>query len=82
MSHRRFYHLKMNNVTGSFAIADIGLRGEVGIKIVGLFAANQLGIIFTTITIWFLNLIIPAIIGSLLILGIKKLYSKSNDLKI
>jgi hypothetical protein len=68
-------------VIPSFAIADIGLRGEVGIKLTGLFAANQLGILFTTITIWFVNLIVPAIIGSLLILGIKKLYTNKEEKK-
>ena len=68
-------------VIPSFAIADIGLRGEVGIKLVGIFAVNQLGILFTTITIWFINLIVPAIIGSLLILGIKKLYTNKEEKK-
>ena len=68
-------------VIPSFAIADIGLRGEVGIKLIGLFTINQLGILFTTITIWFVNLIVPAIIGSLLILGIKKLYTNKEDKK-
>lgn len=66
-------------VIPSFAIADVGLRGKVGIKIVGLFAANELGIFFSTITIWFINLIIPAIIGSLLIVGIKKIYTGKNE---
>ncbi len=65
-------------VIPSFAIADIGLRGEVGIRLIGIFATNQLGILFTTITIWFVNLIVPAIIGSLLLLGIKKLYTKKE----
>ena len=68
-------------VIPSFAIADIGLRGEVAIKLIGLFSINQLGILFTTITIWFVNLIVPAIIGSLLILGIKKLYKSKEEQK-
>lgn len=68
-------------VIPSFAIADIGLRGEVGIKLTGLFAVNHLGIFFTTITIWFVNLIVPAIIGSLLILGIKKIYTNKDEEK-
>jgi hypothetical protein len=66
-------------VIPSFAIADIGLRGEVGIKLIGLFTINHLGILFTTITIWFVNLIVPAIIGSLLILGIKKIYTNKEE---
>jgi len=66
-------------VIPSFAIADVGLRGKVGIKLIGLFAANELGILFTTITIWFVNLIVPAIAGSLLIVGIKKFYTDKNE---
>lgn len=68
-------------VIPSFAIADVGLRGEVGIKLIGLFSANQLGILFTTISIWFINLVVPAIIGSLLILGIKKFYTGKEEKK-
>jgi hypothetical protein len=63
----------------SFAIADIGLRGEVGISLIGIFAVNKLGILFTTVIIWFVNLIVPAIIGSLLILGIRKILKNKDD---
>ena len=61
-------------VIPSFAIADIGLRGEVSIKLLGLFSVNSLGIWMTSITVWLINLIIPAMIGSLLILGIRKIF--------
>jgi uncharacterized membrane protein YbhN (UPF0104 family) len=63
----------------SFAIADIGHRGKVGVEIIGLFAVNHLGIIFTTITIWFINLIVPAIVGSVLILGVRKMIAEKTD---
>ncbi|MBI1343165.1 MAG: hypothetical protein GC171_09540 [Terrimonas sp.] len=55
----------------SFALIDLGIRGEVSLKVVSLFSANAIGIGFTTATVWFVNLIIPALTGSLLILGIK-----------
>jgi uncharacterized membrane protein YbhN (UPF0104 family) len=58
----------------SLAIADIGLRSEVGLRLFGLFSTNSLGILMTSICIWFINLILPAIAGSLLILGIKKIW--------
>jgi uncharacterized membrane protein YbhN (UPF0104 family) len=61
-------------VIPSFAIADIGLRGEVSIKLLGLFSANSLGIWMTSITVWLINLIVPAMIGSLLILGIRRIF--------
>lgn len=55
----------------SIALADLGLRGQVSLKLLGLFSANVLGISFATVTIWFINLVIPSIIGSLLIVSLK-----------
>lgn len=54
-----------------FALADLGIRGEVNLKVLGLFSTNAIGIGFTAVIVWFINLIIPALAGSLLILGIK-----------
>jgi hypothetical protein len=48
--------------------------------LVGLFSANGIGIWMTTVTVWFVNLIIPAIIGSLLILSIKKIFVRRNGM--
>ena len=58
-------------VIPGFALIDLGIRGEVGLKVVGLFSVNALGIGLTTVTVWFINLIIPALTGSVLILGLK-----------
>lgn len=63
----------------TFAIAELGLRGKVSLKLLGLFSENGLGITLTTATIWFINLVVPAIIGSLLILGIKKIFTGKNE---
>lgn len=65
-------------VTPTIALIELGLRGEVSIKMMGLFSANSLGIGFTTATIWFINLVIPAVAGSLLILSIK-IFRKKNE---
>jgi MFS family permease len=40
-------------------------------EIFAIFTVNNLAIGFVTTTIWFINLVVPAAIGSLLILGIK-----------
>ena len=61
----------------TIAIAELAQRGKVVTTITGLFSANQLGMTFATAGIWFINLIIPAIIGSLLILRIK-IKSRNN----
>lgn len=66
-------------VIPTFAIAELGLRGEVMLKLVSLFSANHLGIIFATAGIWFINLIIPAFAGSVLILIIKKIYTRQDE---
>jgi hypothetical protein len=60
----------------SFAIADLGIRGTVA-KTLFSYSSNTLGILTATFGIWFVNLFIPALIGSLLILGIK--IKKKND---
>ncbi len=60
----------------SFAIADLGIRGTVA-KTLFAYSSNTLGILTATFGIWFVNLFIPALIGSLLILSIK--IKKKND---
>jgi hypothetical protein len=57
---------------------DLGLRGKVSLMLVGLFSGNHLGIGLTAVSIWFINLIIPALAGSLLILSIKKIFKNKN----
>jgi len=54
----------------SFAIADLGIRGTIA-KTLFSQSNNMIGILTVTFGIWFVNLFIPALIGSLLILGIK-----------
>ncbi len=54
----------------SFAIAELGIRGTVA-KTLFAYSSNTIGILTATFGIWFVNLFIPALIGSLLILSIK-----------
>jgi len=62
----------------TFAIAELGLRGKIGLKLLELFSANSLGISITTATIWLVNLVVPAIAGSLLIVSIK-IFKNRNE---
>jgi hypothetical protein len=57
----------------SLTLLELVLRGNIAKMIVGIYSANAEGIVFTTAGIWFINLILPAVAGSLLIFGIKKL---------
>ncbi len=58
-------------VVPTIALAELGFRGKVSIQLFGLLSTNTIGIIATAAGIWIINLIIPAIAGSLFILGIR-----------
>jgi hypothetical protein len=66
-------------VIPTFAIAELGMRGEISIKLIGLFSINNLGIWMTSMTVWLVNLILPAVAGSLLILGIRKIFTGKKE---
>jgi hypothetical protein len=55
----------------SITLAELGLRGKVSLALFGLLSNNALGIIATSAVIWLINLIVPALAGSLLILGLR-----------
>jgi hypothetical protein len=57
-------------------LTDLGLRWEAGIQIFRVFTLNTAGILAVSLGIWLINLIIPALIGSLLILRIKLFSSR------
>ena len=54
----------------SFAIAELGIRGTVA-KTLFAFSNNLVGVLAVTFGIWFINLFIPAFLGSVLILSFK-----------
>ncbi len=58
-------------IVPGFAIADVGIRGAVALSIVSVFSVNSIAILAGTAGIWLLNLVLPALIGSLLLLTIK-----------
>ncbi|HLI92651.1 MAG TPA: lysylphosphatidylglycerol synthase domain-containing protein [Puia sp.] len=52
-------------------LTELGLRWEASIQIMELFSPNGVGIFAASFAIWLINLIIPALIGSLFIVSIK-----------
>jgi hypothetical protein len=60
-------------VIPSIALTELGVRGMVGIFLFRNFSPDLIGIIAATGGIWLLNLIIPSIIGSILIIRMKLL---------
>jgi hypothetical protein len=57
-------------------LTELGLRWEASIQVLELYSSNVLGIFATSFAIWLINLIIPALIGSLLIVRIKLFKSR------
>jgi hypothetical protein len=66
-------------IVPSIALVEVWLRGEVLILLMGLFSTNTLGIGFVAVTMWFMNLIVPAIIGSVLILSVRAFRKRKTD---
>lgn len=58
-------------VLPTIAIAEIGLRGSVSMHFLGLLSTNAAGILAATVAIWLINLVLPAVMGSVLLLGVK-----------
>lgn len=58
-------------VIPSMALAELGFRGKVSLLLFGLLSNNSIGIIATAAGIWLINLILPAILGTLFILGLR-----------
>jgi len=57
-------------------LTELGLRWEASIQVLELFSSNVVGIFASSFAIWLINLIIPALIGSLLIVSIKLFKSR------
>lgn len=58
-------------IVPTIALAELGFRGKVSLQLFGLFSSNTVGIVATAAGIWIINLIVPAIAGSLFLLGIR-----------
>lgn len=61
----------------SIAMAELGIRGEISKQLFGLLSTNVLGITFSAILIWFINRVLPALAGSLMLAGIKLFKNKN-----
>ncbi|HET7003806.1 MAG TPA: hypothetical protein VFI33_20940, partial [Puia sp.] len=57
-------------------LTDLGFRWAVGIQVFQVYTMNTAAILAVSLGIWLINLIIPALVGSLLILRIKLFSSR------
>jgi len=58
-------------IVPTIPLAELGVRGETSQQLLGLISGNSLGILFTAAGIWFINRAVPAVAGSLFILGVR-----------
>jgi len=65
----------------SVSFAELGFRGQISLQLFGLLSANSLGIIATTAGIWVVNMVVPAVAGSLFLLGLRLFRTKKEDNK-
>lgn len=61
-------------------VTELGVRWKTSIEVIQLFSSNLVGIMAASLAIWIINLVIPALLGSLLILNIK-LFQYKEELK-
>lgn len=57
--------------TPSFAFSEAVIRGSWAVFVIGHFAANTPGILMAGVGLWFINVIIPVIIGNILLLKLR-----------
>ena len=62
----------------TIALVEVGLRGEISLQLLGRFTSNNLGVGLVAVTIWLINLVVPAIVGSILFLSIK-VFKRKNE---
>lgn len=60
-------------VVPSFAIADVGVRGKTAVMFLSYVSTNVIALLSSSILLWFINLIIPSLIGCFFVYRIKML---------
>lgn len=58
-------------VIPSIAFAELGIRGQVSLFLFHPYTQNNLGILSAAVVLWCINLIVPALLGSILLLRVR-----------
>ena len=59
------------SIIPTVAITEIGIRGSVALFLFGLVSVNSVGILSATFVMWVINLLLPALIGTIFIFSLK-----------
>lgn len=60
-------------VIPSVALAELGIRGQVSIFLFQHFSNNTIGVLAATVVLWCINLVLPAVAGSILLVRMRLL---------
>ncbi|HSR37896.1 MAG TPA: lysylphosphatidylglycerol synthase transmembrane domain-containing protein [Phnomibacter sp.] len=64
-------------IVPTISLAELGIRSQISLYVFGLFCSDNLGILLVSGIIWLINIILPAIAGSLIMLSVK-LFGKNQ----
>lgn len=68
----------IQGILPTMAILDISLRGQIALQIIGKYASGEMiDIIAASVVLWFVNLIVPAILGGIFAIFYK--FSRGNN---
>ena len=59
------------SIIPSIAITEIGVRGSVALFLFSLVSGNTIGILSSTFVMWVINLLLPAMLGTIFIFTLK-----------
>lgn len=62
----------------TIALAELGIRGKLSLELFGLVTAQQLSILAASAGIWIVNLIVPAMLGTIFLLGLRLFKQKEQ----
>lgn len=58
-------------IAPTIGFAELPLRAAASVELLKIYSTNVVGIQAASLSIWIINLVLPAVIGSILILGLK-----------
>ena len=68
------------SIIPSVAFAEIGIRGSSAVLVLGSITNNTVGVALSAVGLWFINYVIPMLIGSLLLMKTERNEKNTNTL--
>ncbi len=63
----------MQTIIPSIAIVELGIRGKVALYFMAFVNANPISVLSAALLLWGINLLVPALIGAIIIFGLKNI---------